>query len=537
MDKKRKNNTPFFSLDSSIPNYSGPEPLLHTNLQPHQRKALYYMRLLESENPIPIVSNTPEEFYLHTNFGFYADPSCSGKSFVILSLLSLNKCVERKKLMTVWSNGSGMNVYSKIQNFEIPLSILVVPISSIGQWTQLLKQETNIKYYIVDEYTKIEKINTYNYDILLVADCIFEPVCIHFQGFSVSRLIFDDLYHLDITEFNKKDKTGFGDLRASFTWFVSSQPQECLQKFRYSNLPFGHLIQQIFSFPHPGLLFRNEELNIQTSLTQMLPEIHTTQIETFFPCKKLSYTFSQDDPEELVSYFVNSLEIKIKEKQEILLDLNQEMQQTFEERYEQMIDPITYDKIKYPVCLECCYQIYDLSWLCKSLYTDFRCPYCRKEFDFWKISALNHSIYMPVKKENIWTKLQNIDTNQFNIIYIPTLKIKLYRQLMSAFYKELNQRYKCMLYFGSKAYKDFQEKKGILILTRPLQSNLHLRFIDKIYVIHPKEFTIFNKIEWFSDKLVSEYGDKHRMYLSDLELGNFCIGSTKKIDFEFIRFF
>ena len=110
---------------------------------------------------------------MHTNYGFYADPTCTGKSYVILSLLALSTCVERKKLLTVWSNGLGMSVYSKIKNFEIPLSILVTPLGSIGQWSELFQKETDIKFLVVDEFSKIEKINSYDYEVLLVADEVF----------------------------------------------------------------------------------------------------------------------------------------------------------------------------------------------------------------------------------------------------------------------------------------------------------------------------------------------------------------------------
>lgn len=531
-------STPFFELDSSIPDYNGRDPLKNTPLKTHQKKALHYMRLLESENPVPIIETGSEqnELYLHTNYGFYADPACTGKSYVILSLLSLNKCVERKKLLTIWSNGLGMNVYSKIKNFEIPLSILVSPLSSIGQWSELISKETDLKFYVVDEYTKIEKISTYDYDILLVADCIFESVCIHFQGFSVSRLIFDDLFHLEIQEFNKKDRIKFGDLRSSFTWFVSSQPQECIQKFRYSNLPFSYLIQQIFSFPHPGLLFRNKPDMVCKVVGEMLPEINIYCSNTFFPSRKLTSGLASNNSEDLVSYFINSLEIPIKEKEEIQSLVNTEMKITFEERFNQMIDPVSYEKIQYPICMECCYQIFDLISLSKCIYIDYRCPYCRKDFDFLNISLLNKTIYNPLKKDNIWVKLGEIDINKFNIIYLPTLKMKSHRTFMVSFYKELNRRYKCMLYFGSKAFKEFKHQKGILIISKPLHSNLHLRFIDKIYVIHPSDYIIYNKVEWFSDKIVSAYGQNFRNYLTDFEMGSFCIGSTNQIDFEFIRF-
>lgn len=531
-------SSPFYKLDTSIPIYSGKEPLKSTILNTHQKRVLHYIRMLESEHPIPILSNqsvSDSDLYFHTNYAFYADPICTGKSYVILSLLSLHKCVERKNLLTIWSNGLGMNVFSKIKTFDIPMSILVVPLYSVGQWSELFQNETDIKFYIVDDQSKVEKINTYDYDVLLVADLVFDLVCLHFKGFSVSRIIFDDLLHLNIKDLSKKDSSQFGDLRASFTWFVSSQPNECLSKYRGSHLPFAYLIQQIFSFPYPGLLFKNEESSFIPTLTQMLPEIEIKNTNTYLPYKSLT-NFSFDDEEIIVPFFVNVIEIQCKDLSDVVVGLSNEMKETFQERYKNRIDPITYEPIKYPVYQECCHQIFELAWLCKSIWNDNRCPYCRKDSSFTMIIGIDKSIYNPILQKTIWNKLDEIDMNQYNILYVPSLKMKgQFKSRMLYFYKQLHIRYNFHILYGSKVFQDFQKTKGLLVISKPIQSNLHLRFVDNIYVIHPKEYVVLTKTEWFSDQIVHKYGQDFRSEITDQEMGSFCIGSEKKINFEFIR--
>ena len=533
----------FFELDS-IHDHTESSFLKKTVLKSHQKKALNYMRLLESENPIPIFETQGDknDLYLHTNYGFYADPVSTGKSFVILSLISMNKCIERKKMITIWSNGLGMNVYSKIKNFEIPLSILVCPVGSVGQWTELLSSETDLKFCIIDD---IEKVCTYDYDVLLVTDALFESVCLHFQGFSVSRLIFDDLSNLKIEDTSGHSPKGkikkYIDIKASFTWFISSRPQECIKKYRYSSLPFSIQIRQIFSFPHPGLLFRNKIENIRSIVEDMLPDIKMENTHTFYPSRnnfERNMTITHDN---IIPLFVNSLEITIKDKEDIEKDLSNDLKTTFSERYSSMTDPITYEKIEYPSCMECCFQIFDLVSLCKCIYIDFRCPICRKDFDFSKISLLDKKVYESIKRENIWNILERIDHSRFNVLYIPTARSKSFNKTMYQFCKELKQKMKCILYnknigntYNSSAYKEFQEKKGILLITKPFHSNLHLTFVDNVYVIHPTDYSPYNKIEWFSDKLLSKYGDKYLSHLSDSELGSFCIGSEKPIQFNLI---
>lgn len=561
---EKSTSTPYFYLNSSIPTYVGKEPLKKTFLATHQKRVLYYIHLLESEHPIPILSMDKEcktetqNLYFHTNYAFYADPICTGKSFVILSLLSLHRCVERKKLLTVWSNGLGMNVFSKIQNFDIPLSILVTPQSSLAQWDNLFKEETDIRYFIVDSESAIDQINIYEYDVLIVSDFIFDKVCLHFQGFSVSRIIFDDLLHLEIKDINftktpyisnTGDPSLFGDMRSSFTWFVSSEPNACLQKYKNSKLPFAILIKQIFSFPYPGLIFRNEDTSLEQSLSVILPEI-ILQNESVY-MKRMEENISIENEIgklihneiHLISFFIYQLESKIISIDSILEKLSSEKIQTLKERYQSMTDPVTYDKIKHPTLLLCCNQIFDISSISKCLLMDMRCPFCRKETKWHDILIIDSS-NLKLDKD-IWTTLSNINIQEYNVFYIPTLCKsididKFTRRKIHNFIREINKRYKCFIFSGKsnskKIFEDFKKEKGILIIGKPIQANLHLSYVDKVFVLHPNEYKCRNENVWFTNYFKSYYSnlipnwDNHsQISLTDHELGNFCIGRQNKI--------
>jgi len=589
---------PLFYLNSSIPSYSGKEPLKKTTLTTHQKRALYYIHLLESEHPIPILSNqikrqeqerfterftervtertterteTSKNLYFHTNYAFYADPICTGKSFVILSLLSLHPYVERKQLLTIWSNGLGMNVFSKIENFEIPLSLLVVPHSSIGQWNMLLQQETNIRYFIVDSESSIDLINTYEHDLLLVADIVFDKVCQHFEGFCVSRIIFDDLLHLEIspnpTSF---DPSLFGNLRSSFTWFICSEPEMCLQKYKHSRLPFATLIKQMFSFPHPGLIFRNEYECLEQSLSCIVPKVEISHINVYL--EKVSpnpinvqqeikdlllsdnlsqtyqhlislLTFQLNIKFKTIDQYINSNQfIKFKEE-----NLSIQKIETILERYKIQVDPITYNKIKYPVILNCCHQIYDLITLCKCFVQDLRCPYCRKECLWTDIVALDENRYNLDK--DIFELIRQMDFTKYNIIYMPSfykangnLKDKMNRMIRETF-----KNYKCFIWNGKsnskKTFDEFKKEKGILFITKPIESNLHLSFIDEVYVLHPKNYICKTFDVWYTnyfkktfEHLIPVWESRSSFPLSDQELGNFCIGRKSLLNIKFLSF-
>ena len=592
---EKNSSIPYFYLNSSIPTYVGKEPLKKTILTTHQKKVLNYIHLLESENPIPILSSdhpTSQNLYFHTNYAFYADPICTGKSYVILSLLSIHQCVERKKLLTIWSNGLGMNVFSKIQNFEIPLSILVIPISSLAQWNTLFHEETDIRYFVIDSDTSIDKINTYDYDVLIVVDSVFDKVCDHFQGFSVSRIIFDDLHHLEIKDSNFKpsyvqnssDPSLFGDLRSSFTWFISSEPQICLQKYRNSRLPFAILIKQIFSFPYAGLIFRNEDVCLEQSLSVILPEI---KIDTNgVNLQKVDLTISiQSEVEDilqsncnmihLVSLMTQRLNLKLTDIKDLKGEISREMFQTLMERYDKFIDPITYEKIKYPILLKCCYQLFDLISISKCFVSDQRCPFCRKESNWENMTILESPNYSEINQD-IWKVLQSIDPSQYNVLYIPSLSkdivvSKRSKHKIHQFIREIVKKYKCFIFSGKsnsrKVFEDFKNEKGILILGKPIQANLHLSFVDKVFVLHPKEYKCTNEKVWYTNYFKTFYSgllnkansesrgeengkengkengdwkgdwnDRSQISLTDHELGNFCIGRKEKLYINFMTF-
>jgi hypothetical protein len=580
-------------------------------LTTHQKRVLFYIRLLESDHPIPIFSNlndhsNTENMYFHTNYAFYADPICTGKSFVILSLLSLHRCVERKKLLTIWSNGLGMNVFSKIQNFEIRLSILVTPQTSLAQWDNLFKEETEIKYFIVDSEEAIDRINVYEYEVLIVSDIIFDKVCLQFQGFSVSRIIFDDLLHLEIKDipispnsFPSTIEPGlFGNLRASFTWFVSSEPYACQQRYRKSRLPFAVLINQIFSFPYPGLIFKNEDTTLEQSLSVILPElkfnfqtVYLQKIQELNIENEIKNIFSIQDPSEIYSHLLTLWIKRIQIKIVSIEDLPQNKIETVRERYENKIDPVSYDKIIYPILVPCCYQIFDILSLSKCLSTDMRCPFCRKETKWNEFLGIivnkpKHDGKQEGKEDQgteydrgmqegpfiseIWSIIENINLQQYNVFYIPSLKkdisiSKDSREKIHQFIRELTKRYKCFVFSGKnnskKVFEDFKNQKGILIIGKPIQANLHLSYVDNVYVLHPREYQCKNSNVWFSNYfknyysknvtvkkdskeystslmslLESDWNNRSMISLTDHELGNFCIANQNNLNILFFKF-
>jgi hypothetical protein len=504
-----------------------------------------------------------------------------------------------------------MNVFSKIQNFEIPLSILVTPHSSLAQWDNLFKEETDIKYFIVDSDDTIDLINIYEYQVLIVSDLFFDKVCLLFQGFSVSRIIFDDLLHLEIKDINYTQGNGlssyvtntdpglFGNLRASFTWFVSSEPHACLQKYRKYRLPFALLINQIFSFPYPGLVFRNEDSTLEQSLSVILPEmefdfkcVYLQKIEEINIQKEIENILSIQNSNQIYKHlftiFIQHLHIKIIPIENIYQNLSQDKIKTIKDNYETLLDPVTYDKILHPILLPCCHQIFDLLSIAKCLSSNMRCPFCRKETKWSDIIGIKRTDTNIELNQDIWDIIDNINLDQYNVFYIPSLckNVSIHKESrlkIHLFIRELTKRYKCFVFSGKsnskKVFHDFKKEKGILIIGKPIESNLHLSYVDHIFVLHPKEYKCNHQNVWFTNYFKKYYSknishesspqidsidhnnlkdkciltcsvsteccqqektllqlNRSLIMLTDHELGNFCIGKQNKLNISCITF-
>ena len=134
-----------------------------------------------------------------TDIGILADKVGSGKSFVILALVLVNKIPKLDYPVTT-SFGNG-HVVMEVQNrkwIDKPVNIIVVSHILIKQWTTYIKSFSNkLRFYTVNKKKSVDNLpqEIDKNDILLVTGTFYRYVCSMFymNNWRVNRLIFDEV--------------------------------------------------------------------------------------------------------------------------------------------------------------------------------------------------------------------------------------------------------------------------------------------------------------------------------------------------------
>jgi hypothetical protein len=210
---------------------------ISTPLKPHQLSMIHEMNKLELNSFKYNNNNTIYD--VKTSIGILADSVGSGKTLSILGLISNNTILPTSKTKyTSFNNIISMSIIEK-KYVYIPINIIIVPHSIILQWSNIIKNQTKLKYYIVNNKKSYEgikkmiielggdeeystnydsKLHTVlsKYDIILVSSTFYNKFYVYLNEyrFNVSRIIFDEADTIKIPSCST--------INASFSWFVSS---------------------------------------------------------------------------------------------------------------------------------------------------------------------------------------------------------------------------------------------------------------------------------------------------------------------------
>ena len=210
-------------------------------LKTHQLVCLNRCIQLENE---PLEMNSAEYVCVKSNIGILGDKVGSGKSYVILALIMMNK--------TPLNSYNKQNVYGQYNSIYIEYNrptlnklntnIIVCSFGLIDQWENYIKTfNKNFTYKIINTHAKlsefVESINTV-YDILLVSSSFYKFVQSNFKErhISVVRTIFDEA---DTTMTPNAKQ-----IPSDFYWFVTAS---------YKNL--------VNPYPNNRQIWSNRELN------------------------------------------------------------------------------------------------------------------------------------------------------------------------------------------------------------------------------------------------------------------------------------
>lgn len=213
-------------------------------LKQHQLCSLYKC--------ISIENNTfrDDEKYVsaYSNIGIIADKAGSGKSYVILSLISENDAPKNDiRSINVYSEAIYVE-YKNINLRYINLNIIVCPFSIVDQWSNYIKTfNKDIKFMIVNtkkSFNEYKEKYTDEYTILLVASTFYYLVeqYLYNTRVKVTRVIFDEA---DSTPTKSAKK-----IQSMFYWFVSASYNNIINPYpRYVRTlnPQNYYINRVIS--------------------------------------------------------------------------------------------------------------------------------------------------------------------------------------------------------------------------------------------------------------------------------------------------
>ena len=188
-------------------------------LKTHQLVCLKRCIQLENE---PIEMNSAEYMCVKSNIGILGDKVGSGKSYVILALVMMNKTpLNTYNKQNVFGQYSSIYIeYNRPTLNRLNTNIIVCSFGLIDQWENYIKTfNKRFNYKIINNHVKLSeftKSKNIEYDILLVSSSFYKFVQSNFKErqISVLRTIFDEA-DTTVTPSAKQ-------IPSDFYWFITA---------------------------------------------------------------------------------------------------------------------------------------------------------------------------------------------------------------------------------------------------------------------------------------------------------------------------
>jgi hypothetical protein len=435
-------------------------------LMEHQKFAVNYCIQMENRNSF----RTPGTKYtIITNKALFCDPVGSGKSLVMLSLISENPIIHTNAKAGA-SYSSGISVLEDLEPSEIaPLTFIVVPNTLFNQWKTYIETQTSLAFKFIGKKSDFtSKFDCRDIDGLLINSNFYNDIAELFKGITVSRIIFDEVHMMKIPNSHI--------INSSFYWFISASPCE-IERFtgkKHGFMPTS--LKSILSMvPKCGVIFRNQQAIIDLSIKLPTPNSRILKVRSSNILNVLNGIVSntileaiaagdsksamdqlcleKTDEDNIISVVnkhlqteLESLNIEmeskkirtystVKAKQEALEKVEEKIKETkkkiqdIKDRiFKDNIDPITYDEIVTPVITKCCQNKFEFStlteWLLK---TKQACPMCRqpmKPNDLVVLNSKSGKEEVSDSKKEVVSKDEIFDNKESALDFLFGHKIK-----------------------------------------------------------------------------------------------------------------
>lgn len=419
------------NIDNSYKNAIQPDSII-LNMKDHQLKMLN--RCLELEGGDLRYENSC--FMIETNFGVIGNPVGSGKSLIVLAIMS-SFITDRKVYHEQTEN---FKVYYTNEVYTTKnINILVVPHTIFGQWKEYITKQTTLQFEYIRTKKDLQDIK-YDKSNIIVSSSVYNEFAekANEKMYTFSRVIYDEADSINLPNCKK--------LFYRFCWFVTSSVNNLLypggykfrwnpQTKRYENIIVGikkngfikktfkdfdynafskhiflrndeNLIKQSFSLPDIiNLTYICKNLNILSVLNNLVP----LNIQQMICAGDLegainAINIEKTDENNLIKIVCNNIYNDIDNK---LIDLDSTKKKNYKNKTKQIediaklendiaklegkiesiknkikecdMDPITFCEIEIPTLVKCCNQLFDFESITIYLTSTNQplCPMCR----------------------------------------------------------------------------------------------------------------------------------------------------------------
>ncbi len=458
---------------------------IRKQLKPHQLMML--AKCLSVENGFKV--NDEQLFYLtvgsyvhditeywvdiKSKFGAICDPVGSGKTLVVLSLISQplevqtitnHEHIGETAMFKTSTNYSLDLIRTKIEHNKY--SVIVVPHTLISQWKRTLDEDTDIKYITYSKGKCIKEIKTTqknkDFDVILLSNSNHNDFFDKYWEVKFKRVFYDEADSIKLPNCKKLD--------SNFYWFVTASCKSLHENFSYKNkISCNGFIKNTFyksdNLFSKHVILRNDEdfihksfkledykkIVIQCQRHQLLHVLsnHVSDRVQQMICAGdiesaiMTFNITNASEDNLVSIVCNDLVTQLdnkKAKLQYALNKTYSSEDAKKESIEKIrksiqkledsidsitrkikesdLDPITYMEIENPVVTKCCKTSFDFESITMYILSKPNplCPICRTPItkdDLVMISNRENNKEDPDKE---WKFEQN--KKIFNIKYL-----------------------------------------------------------------------------------------------------------------------
>ena len=345
--------------------------IVQFNPLPHQQLSLQKMVQLELN---PIEYNSVK---IKTKIGIITDPTNSGKTTTVALFLKNNYPIENKPHQYCNNKLFSVNLTEEI---FLKQNLIIISQNHLDKWTKL-NELLDLKSLVLKNTNEIKKNKIINniYKNVIILDTKLKELDNSLNSPKWNRIIIEQTNDLKL----------YSDFlwKSNFIWFISSKPDVIY----FSKKCYYKLFENI-----PNYCF--DLVTIQNDINYILDSFNILPYEINKVLVKKDITYNKN--------FIQNLSFNIGKKDINKLIKNLELKSIDVSMDKKLCCPISLDKIKYPVQIQCCKNFFSLVSIVKSYYIKNQCPLCRQQIDLDDIKInfgkekINKTTYQQITVNN-----------------------------------------------------------------------------------------------------------------------------------------